>query len=73
MVGEEAPREIRELGLRASRAMGLDYSGVDVIESPDGPVVLEVNASPGWQALNVAADVKMADLIVQHAVSLAHG
>jgi ribosomal protein S6--L-glutamate ligase len=53
--------------------MGLDYSGVDVIESPDGPVVLEVNASPGWQALNVAADVKMADLIVQHAVSLAHG
>ncbi len=73
MVGEEVPQEIRGLGLRASKAMGLDYSGVDVIESPEGPVVLEVNASPGWQALNVATDKKMADQIVQHAVSLVHG
>ena len=73
MVDEDVPENILELGLRATEAMGLDYSGVDVIESPDGPIILEVNASPGWQALKLAANVKVAEEIVKHAVSLVHG
>ncbi|MCX6649466.1 MAG: RimK family alpha-L-glutamate ligase [Candidatus Bathyarchaeota archaeon] len=73
MVDEKVPEDILELGLSATQAMGLDYSGVDVIESPDGPVILEVNGSPGWQALNLAAGIKVADEIVRHAVSLVHG
>jgi ribosomal protein S6--L-glutamate ligase len=73
MVDEEVPEDILELGLRATEAMGLDYSGVDVIESPDGPVILEVNASPGWQALKLAANVKVAEEILKMAVSLVHG
>ncbi len=73
MIDEKVPDDILELGLGATEAMGLDYSGVDVMESPDGPVILEVNASPGWQALNLAANIKVADEIVRHAVSLVHG
>jgi RimK family alpha-L-glutamate ligase len=73
MVDEKVPDDILELGLSASAAMGLDYSGVDVMESPDGPVILEVNASPGWQALNLAANIKVADEIVRYAVGLVHG
>lgn len=73
MVEERVPDDILELGVKATEAMGLDYSGVDVIESPEGPVVLEVNGSPGWQALNIAANIKVADEIVKHAVSLVHG
>jgi RimK family alpha-L-glutamate ligase len=73
MVDERVPEEMLELGLRATHAMGLDYSGVDIIESPDGPVVLEVNGSPGWQALNLAANIKVANEIVRYAVSLVHG
>ena len=73
MVDEKVPEDILELGLSATQAMGLDYSGVDVIESSDGPVILEVNGSPGWQALNVAANIKVADEIVRYAVSLVHG
>jgi len=73
MIDEKVPDDILELGLGATEAMGLDYLGVDVMESPDGPVILEVNASPGWQALNLAANIKVADEIVRHAVSLVHG
>ena len=73
MTGEKVPDEILDLGLEATHVLGLDYSGVDVIESPDGPVVLEVNASPGWQALNLAAGINVAEEIVRYAVSLVHG
>jgi len=73
MTDEKVPEDICELGIKATKAMGLDYSGVDIIESPMGPMILEVNASPGWQALNQAVDIKIADEIVKYAVSLKNG
>ena len=73
MVDERVPDDILELGLKATEVMGLNYSGIDVIESPDGPMILEVNGSPGWQALNIAAKINLADEIVKYAVSLVHG
>lgn len=73
MVDEKVPEDILELGVKATKAMGLDYSGVDVIEGPDGPVVLEVNASPGWQALNKAVDIKIAEEIVKYSAGVVHG
>ena len=68
MVEEEMPQEIIELGFKANRAMGLDYSGVDILESEDGPVVLEVNAAPGWQGLKDATGKDVAELIVRYGV-----
>ena len=67
MVEEPVPEEILDLGVRATEALGLDYSGVDVIETPRGPVVLEANGSPGWQALNAVTGVDVAEKIVLHA------
>lgn len=69
MVNEPVPDEIKELGLKATKVMELDYSGVDVIETPDGPVVLEVNGSPGWQGLKAATGIDIADKIVRYATS----
>ncbi len=48
--------------------MGLDYAGVDIIESNEGPIVLEVNASPGWQGLKGATGKDVAELIVDYGV-----
>jgi ribosomal protein S6--L-glutamate ligase len=70
MTTEVVPNEILELGIKASRAMNLDYAGVDIMESPDGPLILEVNGAPGWQALNQAADIRVADEIIKYGVSL---
>ena len=40
----------------------------DLIESEDGPIVLEVNASPGWQGLKGATGKEIAELIVEYGV-----
>ena len=68
MVEEEMPQEIIELGFKANKAMGLDYSGVDILESEDGPVVLEVNAAPGWQGLKGATGKDVAELVVRYGI-----
>ena len=67
MVDEPVPEEILDLGVRAAEALGLDYSGVDIMETPRGPVVLEANGSPGWQALKAVTGVDIAEKIVLHA------
>ncbi|WP_067821466.1 ATP-grasp domain-containing protein [Actinomadura kijaniata] len=43
--------EMADIGIRATKAMGLSYAGVDIVETDEGPVVMEVNVVPGWGAL----------------------
>jgi len=50
------------LAVNAARAMGLNVAGVDIMRSARGPLVLEVNASPGFgiekiTGRNVAAKI----------------
>ena len=68
MVEEKMSDEIIEMAFNATRAMGLDYAGVDLLESKEGPSVLEVNASPGWQGLKGATGKDVAELIVDYGV-----
>ncbi len=56
----------RELAIRASRAMGLQVAGVDILRANDGPKVLEVNSSPGFQGIEAATGLDVADLVIQH-------
>jgi len=42
------------LALKAASVMDLDLSGVDIIISPQGPRILEVNANPGWEGISHA-------------------
>ena len=44
----------RETALRAARAFGLNMAGVDLLRSEDGPKVLEVNSSPGFEGVETA-------------------
>jgi ribosomal protein S6--L-glutamate ligase len=67
MVDEPVPQELLDLGVKAAKALGLIYSGVDIMETSRGPVVLEANGSPGWQALKAATGVDVAEKIVLHA------
>jgi len=57
--------ELKELTIKAARALDLLYAGVDVLETKKGAVVLEVNGSPSWQGLQRAAGVNVADELVK--------
>jgi len=58
------PKE-RGLALRAARAMGLNVAGVDLIRSDDGPLLLEINSSPGLQGIEAASGVDVAGEIIE--------
>ncbi|MFV1960305.1 MAG: 30S ribosomal protein S6--L-glutamate ligase [Acidimicrobiia bacterium] len=55
----------RATALRAANAMGLDVAGVDLIQSDDGPMVLEVNSSPGLEGIEGASNVDIAEIIIE--------
>ncbi len=50
----------------AAQVMGLHVAGVDMLEGPDGPQVLEVNSSPGLEGIETATGVDVASAIVLH-------
>ena len=50
----------------AAQVMGLHVAGVDMLEGPDGPLVLEVNASPGLEGIETATGVDVASAVVSH-------
>ncbi|MHB1006377.1 MAG: RimK family alpha-L-glutamate ligase [Chloroflexota bacterium] len=65
-----SPR-LRALCTRAAEVIGLDYTGVDVIEAPDGPTILEVNGTPSWTGIDEACHRSMAREIVEMVVQRA--
>jgi RimK family alpha-L-glutamate ligase len=55
------------LCLRAAAAVGAEIAGVDLMLGPDGaPYVIEVNGIPGWQGLQTATGIDVADAIVAY-------
>ena len=52
--------------LKAAKAMGLAIAGVDMIQSKRGPLVLEVNSSPGLEGIENATGVDVADRIIAY-------
>jgi ribosomal protein S6--L-glutamate ligase len=51
----------------ATKVFGLDIAGVDLLESSDGPLVLEVNASPGLEGIEKTTRADVAAAIIEHA------
>lgn len=58
--------EERSTAIRAAKAMGLGVAGVDLLRSNHGPVIMEVNSSPGLQGIEAATGKDIAGLIVEH-------
>lgn len=63
-------KDLEDLAIEAVKTLGLVYAGVDILETRDGPVLLEVNGSPSWQGLRKASGVNVAELLVKHAIDL---
>jgi ribosomal protein S6--L-glutamate ligase len=56
----------RSTAVRAAKAMGLNVAGVDLLQSEEGPMVLEVNSSPGLEGIEEASGVDIADQIIEN-------
>ncbi|WP_206861541.1 30S ribosomal protein S6--L-glutamate ligase [Lysobacter changpingensis] len=64
--GVRASAAEEDVAIRASRVLGLGIAGVDLIRSQRGPLVLEVNASPGLEGIEDASGVDVAGEIVTY-------
>ena len=57
--------EERSTAIRSARIMGLNVAGVDLLRSNHGPVVMEVNSSPGLEGIETATEKNVAGMIIQ--------
>ncbi|WP_049621110.1 30S ribosomal protein S6--L-glutamate ligase [Frateuria defendens] len=58
--------EERRIAVRAAEALGLGIAGVDLLRSERGPLLLEVNASPGLEGIEAASGVDVSSHIIRH-------
>ncbi|MBN2163191.1 MAG: 30S ribosomal protein S6--L-glutamate ligase [Pontiellaceae bacterium] len=58
--------EERSTAVRAARIMGLNVAGVDLLRSNHGPVVMEVNSSPGLEGIETATGKDIAGMIIEY-------
>lgn len=56
----------KRTALRAAKVLGLSVAGVDMLRSRTGPLVLEVNSSPGLEGIEGATGVDVAGAIIEH-------
>lgn len=60
-------KEIISIALQATEAMELEIAGVDILLSHQGPLVIEVNACPGFHELQTITDINIAKAIIAYA------
>jgi ribosomal protein S6--L-glutamate ligase len=63
-VGVELEPAYAATAIHAAEVLGLNIAGVDMIPSKDGPMVLEVNSSPGLEGIEGASGADVAGAII---------
>ena len=58
--------EERSTAVRAAKSMGLNVCGVDLLRANHGPVVMEVNSSPGLEGVEKATGKDIAGMIIEY-------
>jgi ribosomal protein S6--L-glutamate ligase len=58
--------EERSTAVRAARTMGLGVCGVDILRANHGPVVMEVNSSPGLEGIEKATGKNVANMVIEY-------
>jgi RimK family alpha-L-glutamate ligase len=61
--------QMEELAVKSAELIKCKVAGVDILESPRGPLVVEVNSQPGWRGLQSVTRVNIADAIVDFVLS----
>lgn len=59
-------KEFEKAAVAAAQVLGLEIAGVDLMDSSSGPMILEVNSSPGFEGIERATGLNIAGTIVRH-------
>jgi RimK family alpha-L-glutamate ligase len=58
--------EMEKLAVKAANVIGCKVTGVDLIEGPDGPLLIELNSQPGWKGLQSVTKLNIANEIISY-------
>lgn len=61
----EITEEEREMAVNAARIIGLNVAGVDIVRSDRGPLIIEINASPGLEGIEKTTEIDVAGKIIE--------
>jgi RimK family alpha-L-glutamate ligase len=61
--------EFEELAAKSAKVVGCKIAGVDILEGPEGPRIVDVNSQPGWRGLQAVTKVNIADEVVDFVLS----
>lgn len=64
----ELTKEEKRISIEATQRMGLNFSGVDILRTNSGPVIIEVNSHPGLEGITLATGIDIAGKIVEYVV-----
>lgn len=65
--GVRLSRIYRSVAIRATKVMGLEVAGVDMLEAKSGPKILEINSSPGLEGIERATNIDVAGALMDYA------
>jgi len=65
-VSLDLPEKLQKLAIKAAKVIGCKVTGVDIIEGPHGPVLIELNSQPGWRGLQSVTKINIADEIINY-------
>lgn len=57
-------KTLEDMTIKSAKFVECKIAGVDILEGPNGPVVVEVNSQPGWKGLQSVTNTNIADEIV---------
>ncbi|HSQ52985.1 MAG TPA: RimK family alpha-L-glutamate ligase, partial [Acidobacteriota bacterium] len=61
--------ELENIAIKAAKVVGCKVTGADLIEGPDGPLLIELNSQPGWKGLQSVTKKCIADEIITFIIS----
>lgn len=66
--GEVVPlsEQEKEMAIKATRVLGLQMAGVDILRSSSGPMIIEVNSSPGIEGIEAVTKEKIAEKLIEY-------
>jgi RimK family alpha-L-glutamate ligase len=65
----ELNSKLEEIAVKSAKIIGCKIAGIDILEGPKGPVIVDVNSQPGWKGVQMVTKINIADEIVNFILS----